>query len=226
MAGMRIMVVEDEQRMGTLLKQGLSEEGHVVTLLRLGREALELVSKNPFDLVILDLMLPDLDGMVVARQMRAEGNQTPILMLTARDRTSDIVQGLDAGADDYMTKPFPFAELCARVRSVARRGPIPRPVNLRAADLELDPARHTVRRNRKEIVLTRTEFAILEILLRNRSRVVPRERILDGVWGLGVDVQNNTLDAFMRLLRIKLNDKNEPPLIRTVRGVGYSISEE
>jgi DNA-binding response OmpR family regulator len=223
---MRILVVEDESKMAALLQQGLSEEGHVLTVVRDGREALSLTRACPFDLVILDVKLPGLDGLTVARRMRSAGDQTPILMLTARDRTSDIVAGLDAGADDYLTKPFPFEELCARVRAVARRGPIPRPVRLQIADLELDPATREVRRQARLIELTRTEFAILELLLRNAGRVVPRDTILEGVWGFGAEIENNTLDAFIRLLRSKLDPPGERSLIHTIRGIGYAIREE
>jgi two-component system, OmpR family, response regulator len=223
---MRILVVEDEPRMAALLQQGLSEESHVVSVVGDGREAVRLIKSSRFDLIILDIMLPGMDGLNVARRVRAAGNQTPILMLTARDRTKDIVAGLDAGADDYLTKPFPFEELCARVRAVARRGPIPRPVHLQIADLELDPANREVRRGERLVELTRTEFAILELLLRNAGRVVPRDAILEGVWGVGAEVENNTLDAFIRLLRSKLDLPKERPLIHTVRGVGYVIREE
>jgi two-component system response regulator MprA len=148
------------------------------------------------------------------------------LILTARDATSDIVEGLDAGADDYLTKPFSFEELFARVRAVARRGPIPRPVRLEFADLMLDLSTHEVTRGERPIILTRTEFAILELLMRHAGRVVSRTTMIEGVWGVGADIESNTLDAFMRLLRSKIELAGEPPLIHTVRGVGYVLREE
>jgi len=223
---MRILVVEDERRMAELLRQGLTEEGHSATVAVNGKEALALAEASPFDLIILDVMLPGIDGFTVARRLRARGDRTPILILTARDATSDIVEGLDAGADDYLTKPFSFDELFARVRAVARRGPIPRPVSLQFADLTLDLATHEVTRGERPVVLTRTEFAILELLMRHEGRVVPRATLIEGVWGVGADIENNTLDAFMRLLRAKIELSGESALIHTVRGVGYVLRQE
>src|SRR5262249_38512066 len=153
-----------------------------------------------YDLIILDVMLPGLDGFAVARRLREERNQTPILMLTARDATQDMVKGLDLGADDYLTKPFSFDVLMARVRAVSRRGPIARTVRLECGDLVMDPAAHEVRRGNRSIALTRTEFAILELLLRNAGRVVPRDNLIESVWGSDSDIESNTLDAFVRLL--------------------------
>jgi DNA-binding response OmpR family regulator len=223
---MRILVIEDERRMAELLRQGLVEEGHSVTVAVNGHDGLALTQSNPFDLVLLDVMLPGLDGFAVARRLRAHANRTPILMLTARDATGDIVEGLDAGADDYLTKPFSFDELFARVRAVARRGPIPRPVRLQFADLALDQSTHGVTRGGRAIALTRTEFAILELLMRNAGQVVSRDALIEGVWGVGADIENNTLDAFMRLLRAKLELPGGPALIQTVRGVGYVLRQE
>lgn len=223
---MRILVVEDERRMAELLRQGLVEEGHSVTVAVNGREGLGLAESCPFDLIVLDVMLPGIDGFTAARRLRAKGNRTPILMLTARDATRDIVEGLDAGADDYLTKPFSFDELFARVRAVARRGPIPRPVRLQVADLILDQSTHEVARGGRAITLTRTEFAILELLMRYAGHVVSRERMIEGVWGVGADIESNTLDAFMRLLRAKIERPDEHALIQTVRGVGYMLRQE
>jgi len=223
---MRILVVEDERRMAELLRQGLVEEGHSVTVAVNGREGLGLAESCPFDLIVLDVMLPGIDGFTAARRLRAKGNRTPILMLTARDATRDIVEGLDAGADDYLTKPFSFDELFARVRAVARRGPIPRPVRLQVADLILDQSTHEVARGGRAITLTRTEFAILELLMRYAGHVVSRERLIEGVWGVGADIESNTLDAFMRLLRAKIERPDEHALIQTVRGVGYMLRQE
>ncbi len=223
---MRILVVEDERRMADLLSSGLSEEGHTVTIAREGREGLSVAEAYPFDLIILDVMLPGIDGFSIARRLREQHNQTPILMLTARDATQDIVKGLDCGADDYLTKPFSFDVLLARVRAVARRGPIPQPVLLQFADLTMDPSSREVRRGQRLIVLTRTEFAILELLLRNAGRVVSRDHLIESVWGADAEIESNTLDAFVRLLRAKVEAPGEPKLIHTVRGVGYSLRAE
>ena len=223
---MRILVVEDERRMAELLRQGLGEDGHLVTVALEGREGLSLAESGGFDLIILDVMLPGLDGFEIARQLRAKRNQTPVLMLTARDSVRDIVEGLDIGADDYLTKPFAFEVLLARVRAVGRRGPIPQPVCLEAAGLTMNQGTREVRRGGRRIVLTRTEYAILELLMRNAGRVVTRDALIEGVWGGASDIENNTLDAFVRLLRAKIDEPGQARLIQTVRGVGYSLGPE
>jgi two-component system, OmpR family, response regulator MprA len=168
------------------------------------------------------VMLPGDDGFTISRRLRADGNRTPILMLTARDTTRDIVEGLNLGADDYLTKPFSFDVLLARVRAVGRRGPIPQPVWLHVADLAMNQGTREVRRGDRQIALTRTEYAILELLMRNAGRVISRQRLLESVWGES-DVESNTLDAFVRLLRTKVERMGEVKLIHTVRGVGYSV---
>jgi DNA-binding response OmpR family regulator len=221
---MRILVVEDERRMADLLQRGLSEEGHQVVLARDGEEGYQIAASNTFDVIVLDVMLPRMDGMAVTRRLRKQRDQTPILLLTARDAATDVVQGLDCGADDYLTKPFPFDVLLARLRSVSRRGAIPRPVILELADLTLDPASRRVARGADLLALTPREFSLLELLLRNTGRVVTRETILESVWGHGTDVNENTLEAFVRLLRLKV-DTREPKLIHTVRGIGYVMRE-
>src|SRR6267378_4665183 len=193
---MRILVVEDERSMAGLLRQGLEEEGHAVTLAGDGRNALEMAEAADFDLILLDVMLPGLNGFDVARRLRARHDPTPILLLTARDATADIVQGLNLGADDYLTKPFSFEILLARVRAVGRRGPIPQAVWLQVADLAMNQGTREVRRGDRPIELTRTEYAILELLMRNAGRVISRERLLETVWG-DSDVEANTLDAFV-----------------------------
>jgi len=190
---MRILIIEDEHRMAELLRQGLTEEAHSVTVAASGREGLSLAVSSPFDVIVLDVMLPGIDGFEVARQLRARGNHTPILMLTALDATGDVVKGLDAGADDYLTKPFSYDELFARVRAVARRGPIPRPVRLQLADLTLDQSTHSVTRGSRAVALTRTEFAILELLMRHAGHVVSRDTLIEGVWGLGAEIESNGL---------------------------------
>jgi DNA-binding response OmpR family regulator len=220
---MSILVVEDEHRMAELLRQGLSEDGHVVTVALNGRDGLEVARTSGFDLLILDVMLPGLNGLEIAKQLRAQQDRTPILMLTARDAPSDIVRGLDLGADDYLTKPFSFEVLLARVRAVGRRGPVARPVVLEKGGLTIHQGTREVWRGGRKIELTRTEYAILEVLMRNAERVVTRESLIQSVWGGESDIENNTLDAFVRLLRGKIESDAEPRLLRTVRGVGYCL---
>jgi len=219
---MQILVVEDEQRMGELLRRGLTEEGHHVVVARDGATGFEMARAAQFDVIVLDMMLPQMDGLTVARRLRAAHNQTPILVLTAKDAAPDVIRGLDAGADDYLTKPFSFEILLARLRAVSRRGVIAQPACLTAADVTLDPATRRVTRGSAELNLTRRELSLLELLLRNCGRVVRRETILESVWGFDCDVNENTLEAFVRLLRLKV-DTRGPKLIHTVRGVGYAL---
>jgi DNA-binding response OmpR family regulator len=223
---MRIFIVEDDRRMAEVLSQGLSEEGHSAIVAFDGRDAFEIARHEAFDLLILDVMLPGMDGFTIAKRLRELNNRTPILMLTARDTTQDVVHGLDLGADDYLTKPFSFDVLFARVRAVARRGPIPRGIHLLAGDLTLDEASREVRRGARRLELTRTEYSILELLMRNAGRVVGRERLIETVWGHDTDIESNTLDAFLRLLRAKVEHPGERKLIHTVRGVGYVLRAE
>ncbi|SPE30534.1 Transcriptional regulatory protein TcrA [Candidatus Sulfopaludibacter sp. SbA3] len=223
---MRILVVEDEPRMAALLRQGLTEEGHAVTVALEGRGGLCMAEAGGFELLILDVMLPGLSGFEIARSLRARRIQTPILMLTARDAAHDIVKGLDLGADDYLTKPFSFDVLLARVRAVSRRGPIPQTVLMEAAGLAMNPATREVTRDGRRIDLTRTEYAILEMLMRSAGRVLPREILIEGVWGVAAEIESNTLDAFVRLLRAKVEEPGQPRVIRTVRGVGYALGGE
>jgi DNA-binding response OmpR family regulator len=221
---MQLLLAEDEPRMAALLERGLAEEGHQVAVARDGAEALEMARAAAFDVIVLDVMLPRLDGVTVARRLREARNQTPVLMLTARDSDADVIRGLDSGADDYLTKPFSFEVLLARLRAVSRRGAIPQSPVLKAADLRLDPATRDVTRAELPVHLTPREYCLLELLLRNKGRVLPRERILEAVWGYDCDVHENTLEAFVRLLRLKV-DLQEPKLIQTVRGAGYMIRE-
>jgi two-component system response regulator MprA len=223
---MQVLVVEDEKRLAALIRQGLAEEGHSVVVAHDGREGLDTALAGRFDAIILDVMLPVMDGLAVARRLRQARNQTPILMLTARDSTADVIDGLDLGADDYLTKPFRFDVLLARLRAVSRRGPVPRPVRLQVGDLVLNTASRQVLRGNQPVRLTRTEYSLLEFLLRRAGRVVSRDAILDGVWGLDKDVEANTLEAFIRLLRTKIDQGRAPKLIHTVRGVGYCLREE
>ncbi len=195
------------------------------SIARNGAEGLEMAQSFTFDAIVLDIMLPEMNGLTVARRLRESRNRTPVLMLTARDSTADIVKGLDSGGDDYLTKPFSFEVLLARLRSVSRRGPVERPPCLEIADLKLDPASREVTRNGAVINLTPREYALLELLLRNTGRVVTRQTILESVWGFNTDVTENTLEAFVRLLRMKI-DPRAPKLIHTVRGVGYCLKEQ
>jgi DNA-binding response OmpR family regulator len=216
-------VVEDEQRMATLLEQGLSEEGYQVCLARDGQEGLAMAQTSAFDAIVLDIMLPRLDGLTVARRLREASNRTPILMLTARDSIFDVVKGLDLGADDYLTKPFSFEVLLARLRAVSRRGPVSHPVCLEVADLCLDTTAHRVTRNGQLVTLTPREHSLLELLLRNAGRPVTRDTIIESVWGFDSEIGENTVEAFVRLLRNKIDLHFEPKLIQTVRGVGYCL---
>jgi DNA-binding response OmpR family regulator len=217
-----ILIVEDEQSMAGLLKQGLTEEGHHVCVAHDGVEGLEIAQSSPFDVVVLDVMLPRMDGLTVTRRLRESSNKVPILMLTARDSIAEVVKGLDAGADDYLTKPFSFEVLLARLRAVSRRGPIPSPVLLRLADLSLNTATREVTRGGQQIALTPKEYNLLEFLLRHAGRPVTRSAILDSVWGFDSDVGESNLEAYVRLLRNKIDFK-EPKLIYTVRGIGYCM---
>jgi DNA-binding response OmpR family regulator len=223
---MRVLVVEDERRMAELLRQGLTEDGHTVTVALGGRDGLALAETGGFDLLLLDVMLPGTSGFDIARQLRAKQDRTPILMLTARDAPSDVVHGLDLGADDYITKPFSFEILLARIRAVGRRGPISQPVVLERAGISLHLGTREVRRGSRKIDLTRTEYAILELLIRNADRVLTRETLIECVWGGHSDIESNTLDAFVRLLRAKIESPGEPRVIRTVRGIGYCLRGE
>ena len=208
--------------MAELLRQGLTEEGHAVVVAHEGRSGMSLAENEEFDLLLLDVMLPGADGFTIVRRVRARQIQTPILMLTARDATRDIVEGLNLGADDYLTKPFSFQELFARVRAAGRRGPVAQPVVLRVGDLSLNLGTREVRRGPRLITLTRTEYSILELLMRNAGRVLSRDRLIESVWG-HTEIENNTLDAFMRLLRAKVEGPGDAKLLHTVRGVGFSL---
>jgi DNA-binding response OmpR family regulator len=223
---MRILIVEDERQMAEVLRKGLAEEGHAVDVARTGRDGFAVAVSGGFDAIVLDVMLPGLSGLDVARRLREARIRTPILMLTARDTNADVVAGLDAGADDYLVKPFSFDVLLARVRALARRGPMERGVVLAAGDLELNTGTREVRRGTDRIELTRTEFSLLEFLLRRRGAVVARNTLIEGVWGHDREIEENTLDAFVRLLRQKVDAGGRSRLIHTVRGVGYAVREE
>jgi DNA-binding response OmpR family regulator len=223
---MRLLVVEDEQRMIELLHKGLTEEGHTVACATDGRGGLELAANYDFDVIILDVMLPKLDGYELARRLRSQKIATPVLMLTAKDSVPDIVHGLDVGADDYLTKPFSFNELLARLRAVKRRARVPQTLLLQVGDLVLDPATREVSRGGTRISLTRTEYSLLEQLIYRAGTVVRRQSLIESVWGFDRDIEDNTLDVFVRLLRSKIRDDTRPKLIHTVRGVGYMLRAE
>ena len=223
---MRILIVEDERQMAEVLRRGLTEEGHAVDVARTGPDGLAMAISGNFDVVVLDVMLPGLGGLDVTRRVRSARVRTPILVLTARDTNADVVAGLDAGADDYLMKPFSFDVLLARVRALARRGPAEHGVVLTAGDLRLDTGAHEVWRGPDRVELTRTEFSLLEFLMRRRGTVVARNTLIEGVWGHDRDIEGNTLDAFVRLLRQKVDGGGRPRLIHTIRGVGYAVHEE
>lgn len=221
---MKILVIEDEPKTGNYLKQGLAEAGFIVDLARDGEDGLHDALTVNYDLVILDVMLPGLDGWGVLRGIRASGKEIPVLFLTARDQVDDRVRGLELGADDYLVKPFAFAELLARVRTLLRRGgKIKESEILRAVDLELDLIRRRATRAGKRIDLTAKEFALLELLLRRQGEVLPRSLIAAQVWDMNFDSDTNVIEVAVKRLRAKVDDDFELKLIRTVRGMGYVL---
>ena len=220
---MKILIIEDQAKIGDYLKQGLSEAGFVVDLARDGRDGLHLGLSEAYDLVVLDVMLPTLDGWQVLEALRRAGKDMPVLFLTARDQVADRVKGLELGADDYLVKPFAFAELLARARTLLRRGKAKEPELLRVADLELDLLRRRVSRGGRRIDLTAKEFGLLELLLRRQGEVLPRSLIASQVWDMNFDSDSNVIEVAVRRLRAKMDDAFEPKLIRTVRGMGYVL---
>jgi DNA-binding response OmpR family regulator len=218
---MRILIIEDSPRISSFLRKGLSEEGYSVLTAADGDEAFGLLTEQEFDAAIVDVMLPGRSGIDLVRDLREAGNGMPVLMLTARDRTEDKIQGLDSGADDYLTKPFDFTELTARLRALLRRsGGVTTPT-LRAGDVELDPATREVRRRGELVTLTPKEYALLEYLLRHVNRPLSRAMLMEHVWGIRFDPGTNVVDVFINSLRNKLDPERE--LIQTVRGVGYLV---
>jgi DNA-binding response OmpR family regulator len=222
---MHVLIVEDEPEMARLLASGLREEAYEVSHASDGRAALELSARNSFDVILLDVMLPYADGLEVARTLRDREQETPVLMVTARDALHDVVKGLDAGADDYLTKPFSFEELLARIRALTRRRDFRRKNVLEVDDLILDVTRFRTFRAGQEIYLSMTEFRLIELLAKNAGRIVSRHELLSKVWGEGREVAENTLDAFMRLIRKKIDADFEKKLIETHRGFGYSLGK-
>jgi DNA-binding response OmpR family regulator len=220
---MRVLVVEDERKLADVLRQGLEERGYAVDVAHDGVEALSLAGSADYDCAVLDLMLPRRDGSEVCREMRRAGVKTPILVLSARSGTSDKIRLLDLGADDYLTKPFAFPELLARLRALLRRGPVERSMVLRVGDMELDPASFRVSRDGHDVQLTRREFAVLEYLMRHAEHVVTRDMIVEHVWDLDYDGGSNIVEVYINLLRRKVDYGFAQKLIHTVRGMGYVL---
>jgi DNA-binding response OmpR family regulator len=220
---MRILVAEDEHKLAAVVRRGLEEHGYAVDVAYDGDDALAMAEIEPYDLIILDIMLPGTDGLTVCRRLRSERRNVPVLMLTARDTVDDRVAGLDAGADDYLVKPFAFRELLARVRALLRRDGLSRDPILRVGDLEVDTVSHEVRRDGRQIELTSKEYAMLEYFMRNPNRVLTRTQIAEHVWDYDFMSMSNVIDVYVRYLRRKLGDDQEPRLFRTVRGTGYQL---
>jgi two-component system response regulator MprA len=221
----RILIVDDEAAVRDSLERALKLEGLAVATAADGREALEALALEPPDGVILDVTMPVIDGLEVCRRMRGAGDRTPVLMLTARDAVDDRVEGLDAGADDYLVKPFALRELLARVRALLRRAAPSGEGPLAFADLHLDPAAHTCRRSEREIELTRTELSLLELFMRHPRQVLSRSQIYEAVWGYDFGASSNSLGVYVGYLRAKTEAGGEPRLLHTVRGVGYALRE-
>jgi two-component system, OmpR family, response regulator len=223
---MRVLVVEDENKMAALIRRGLREEGLVADVARTGEDALWMAGSTEFDAIVLDVMLPGLDGFETCRRLRADGVWAPILMLTARDAVEDRVAGLDSGADDYLVKPFSFAELLARLRALARRDPVERPAVLEAAGLRLDPATRQVWRGKDEISLSAREFALLEAFMRRPGDVLSRYQLLEHAWDYEYENRSNVIDVYVRYLREKVDRPFGTDSIETVRGAGYRLRRE
>ena len=223
---MRVLVVEDEAKLARLLARGLGEEGHVADVAGRGEDALWMAKATPYDAIVLDVMLPGLDGFETCRALRANDVWAPVLFLTARDGVDDRVRGLDTGGDDYLVKPFSFAELLARLRALVRRVPGERPAKLSAGDLQLDPAAHRAWRGEVEIDLSAKEFALLEVFMRRPGETLSRQQLLDGAWDLAFDGRSNVVDVYVRYLREKVDRPFGRRSLKTIRGVGYRLQED
>ena len=223
---MRVLVVEDERKLGELLRRGLGEEGYAADLADRGEEALWMAQAVSYDAIVLDVMLPGADGFEICRRMRGNGVWSPVLMLTARDAVDDRVSGLDAGADDYLAKPFAFEELLARLRALTRRAPAERPPVLEVGDLRLDPAAHKAWRGNQEFVLSAKEFALLELFMRQPGVTLSRTQLLDGAWDMAFESRSNVIDVYIRYLREKIDRPFGRESIETIRGVGYRLRAE
>jgi two-component system OmpR family response regulator len=223
---MRVLIVEDELKMASLVRRGLSEEGHAADIASTGDDALWMADAHPYDAIVLDVMLPGRNGFETCRELRKAGVWVPVLMLTARDAVDDRVAGLDAGADDYLTKPFSFAELLARLRALVRRGSVERPTVLVVGDLRLDPASRKVWRGEQEINLSPKEFALLEAFMRRPGQVLTRLQLLEHAWDFAYENRSNVIDVYMRYLREKVDRPFGASSLETVRGVGYRLRED
>jgi two-component system OmpR family response regulator len=223
---MRVLIVEDEVKMAGLIRRGLRKEGIAADVAGRGEDALWMAEATAYDAIVLDVMLPGLDGFEVCRRLRTSGVWSPVLMLTARDAVADRVAGLDGGADDYLTKPFSYAELLARLRALARRGPTERPTELRAGDLRLEPARRRVWRGEDEIALSAKEFSLLETFMRHPGEVLSRFQLLEHAWDYDYENRSNIVDSYVRFLRRKLDKPYGVHSIETVRGAGYRLRED
>jgi two-component system OmpR family response regulator len=223
---MRVLVVEDEPKMAALVARALREEGHPADIAERGTDAIWMAQSPAYDVIVLDVMLPDLDGFEILRKLRDRGVWTPVLLLTARDAIADRVTGLDAGADDYLTKPFSIEELLARLRAVARRMPVERPTTLVIGDLHLDPATHRAWRGDVELELSTREFALLELFMRRPGEVLSRVQLLDGAWDMAFESRSNIVDVYVRYLREKIDRPFDRESLETVRGVGYRLRDD
>jgi DNA-binding response OmpR family regulator len=222
---MRILVVEDEKKVANFIKHGLEEERYVVELAEDGITALDLIMNNAFDAVVLDIMLPGIDGFEILKEMREKSMPTPVLMLTARGTTEDKVLGLDTGADDYLAKPFSFDELTARLRAILRRSSPEKSTKLRCGDLILDTVTHLAYRYGNEVELTTKEYALLEFMMRNKNKILSRSTITQHVWKHTFDPESNIIDVYVKRLRNKLEFNDPKPLVQSIRGVGYRMRE-
>lgn len=223
---MRILIVEDEKDLAAIIKQGLEEEGYVVDVAHDGEEGLYMAETYPIDVMVLDVMLPLMDGLTVLSNLRKKGVQTPVILLTARDALLDKIKGLDTGADDYLTKPFVFEELLARIRSLIRRKATVKEAVIRIADLEIDTASHQVRRAGKSIALSAKEYSLLEFLAYRKGEVVSRTDIIEHIYNEDADMDSNVVDVYINYLRNKIDKEFSGKLIHTVRGAGYILKEE
>ena len=222
----RLLIVEDQPKLAELLARGLREEGHAADVAERGEDAIWMALSAPYDAIVLDIMLPGIDGFETCRQLRKRDVWAPVLMLTARDAVGDRVTGLDAGADDYLAKPFSFDELLARLRALTRRAPAERPVTIEVGDLRLDPAAHRVWRGDTLVALSAKEFALLELLMRRPGQVLTRDQILEGAWDMSYERRSNVVDVYIRSLREKIDRPFGSDTIETVRGVGYRLRRE